>query len=819
MSHKINLFRPQRTSPEKLESIFVAREHLLSEVTDRLEKWEPEKSRQHYLFIGPRGIGKTHLLRLISFRISKNEVLRNKWHPLTFPEEKYSITKISDLFLEALRILSEEFHSDDILETYDQLKYNDNDDRVIDLSLDAFRKYHKKSGKGIILMIENINRLLERQIKDKTQVHYFRKILIEEEWIIAICTSPTYLNAVTKEDEPFFEFFQVNLLAELTFSEQFEMLKKIAEIENNLDFQKSLVNFKSKLQAFYLFTGGNPRLTIMLYDLISYKNIFEVQTELDRLLDKITPFYQDRMKDIGEQEAKVIETMALMIEGCTPKELAQKTRMKAKSVRAILQRLGKAGYIRNEPRRNKKTFYIIPERLFRIWHQMNHSRSFKGKIQYIIEFFSSWYQTKQERDEVWSDIMIELKYEHPEIDSKIERKEELYEFMDYIVEISDGNEQYQREFDIIRKIHIPQGHDIVNGELNKLDSKYKDKNDYYNYKGTFLINETNDPKNALIAFQKASELKADDIISLCNQSVVYTMLQQKNNAYRINDKIIELLQENEKSVDGVESIDLLLNILKNDKRDYLVSIAAYLINLLDIRQIIIDKIIIIFNNSNEAWRQALCIKALSSSKNQKVINILIKTLNAENHFVRRSAATALGKIGSEMAVKPLIHALNDDANNVRGSVANALGKIGSEIAVEYLILKLKDKDKDVQFSAFNSLFLIGSKKSISQIDRIFVESSEFLRKMKKTKIIKGFTRTLLESTFRSGNLPNIQKAIVTAQTQCNLNEYFFYPYTVALEYLEKNKDPAIIERHNIEIREAVKLLTDLSHRPKSFGVF
>ena len=108
--------------------------------------------------------------------------------------------RIADLLVEALGILAEETENEAVTSVYNQIRYDEDDDRVVDLSLDGFRNFHKASGKGILLMVENVDRIFERQIKDRLQIHLFRKILIEEDWLDTICTSPTYLSAVTKED-------------------------------------------------------------------------------------------------------------------------------------------------------------------------------------------------------------------------------------------------------------------------------------------------------------------------------------------------------------------------------------------------------------------------------------------------------------------------------------------------------------------------------------------------------------------------------------------------------------------------------------------
>jgi DNA-binding MarR family transcriptional regulator len=53
------------------------------------------------MIIGPRGIGKTNLLRMIEHRIRNTPELARKWQTSTFAEENYSITRTADLLLEA----------------------------------------------------------------------------------------------------------------------------------------------------------------------------------------------------------------------------------------------------------------------------------------------------------------------------------------------------------------------------------------------------------------------------------------------------------------------------------------------------------------------------------------------------------------------------------------------------------------------------------------------------------------------------------------------------------------------------------------------
>src|SRR5215467_5242895 len=100
MASATHLYRPQRSRFEDLEAILVAREPILHEILGRLENGEPGASRQHYLIIGPRGIGKTHLLALIEHRIRRSAHLSARWCSLSLAEDAYSISRVSDfLFL------------------------------------------------------------------------------------------------------------------------------------------------------------------------------------------------------------------------------------------------------------------------------------------------------------------------------------------------------------------------------------------------------------------------------------------------------------------------------------------------------------------------------------------------------------------------------------------------------------------------------------------------------------------------------------------------------------------------------------------------
>lgn len=762
-----HMYRPHRADPELLEKITVGREPLLQEILERLEAWEPGASRQHDLFIGPRGIGKSHLLQLVEHRLRTRPELSEKWVPLRIAEEFYGASRVSDLLLEALRLLTEEEAGRNLKTTYDEVRYDDDDTRVRDRCLDIFRGFHREKGRGVLLMIENLDRVLDQQVKRKIEVQQLRRILIEEDWIVTLCTSPTYLNAISQPEAPFFEFFRVRTLAEMTPEEQAQMMQRLAAAEQSDDLNEYLRKFQSRLRALYHFTGGNPRLTLMLYGLVVRYELGGVKSELDLLLDQLTPFYQDRMKEVSDQEAKILETMSLLPEGTTPTELATEIRLDPKIVRATMSRLERAGYVQREERRQKRTVYIVPERLFRIWHQMNHSRSARGRIQFLLEFFASWYSNREERDLAWDSLSTAF-----ESGLENERLDDIYEYMDYVVAVSEGGERILRAFDRLRSLMAAGRAETVLADFRRMDHELGSEDSYFYHKGYFLSNDFGDGEKAVDLFtttlqtatspwqRAASAAALGRLNAFDGVDILIEALDDKSNDVRIS--AINALSH----LGAREAVEPLLNALKDPKPQIRGHAAA----------------------------------ALGRLGSGHAIGPLLAMLNDEDHINRGSAATALGKLNAVEATNALIGVLEDKSPSVRRRAAAALGLMSATEAVAPLIETLKDDDFTVRRSAAAALDRMKIDLDVKQTHQlamhIFSNEEKFLPKE---------LLPLFRLTFRQGS-PTHLRELVSAFQKVSASHEALRPYIMTCDYLESECDPALLERQHPEMREAVLLL-------------
>jgi HEAT repeat protein len=129
---------------------------------------------------------------------------------------------------------------------------------------------------------------------------------------------------------------------------------------------------------------------------------------------------------------------------------------------------------------------------------------------------------------------------------------------------------------------------------------------------------------------------------------------------------------------------------------------------------VVDSLIAALNDSNSKGRGYLA-EALGNIGNEKAVDPLIAVLKDADYFDIRQAAQALGKIGTEKVVDLLIVALNDSNSKGSGHLAEALGNIGNEKAVDPLIETLNHSNHRVRRDVAEALGKIGNEKAVDSL--------------------------------------------------------------------------------------------------------
>jgi tetratricopeptide (TPR) repeat protein len=443
----IGLFRSGITPIERLVETTVGRKEILDDLIGKLRQSAGKKSVQHFVFIGPRGIGKTHFLTLLETAVAGNEDLNNHYSVIRFPEENIRVLSFADMLLCIVQTLAETTEDDEWKNLYTAQSTNEDDQTIVDAVVPRLKNYRLKTGKMLLVLLENLDTLLSQQIKDPQDIHRLRTFLMDSPSVTLVATSPVYFPGLYDVKSPLYDFFDVQVIEDLSEDQTIDLIKRNLEWEKRNDLLEQFGSLIPKIRTIHVMTGGNPRLIMMLYQLVANDAILDTKVQFQKLLDQISPFYQDRLRDLAPQERAVLETIALMRdEPRTPAAIAMRLRKSAQIASSLLQRMAKAGYLTSmdNPHDKRSKIYRIKEGFFDLWLAMSESRLQKKRLPYLVECLSLFFQDQTEREKKRAELNKIC--ESPECDEN--KKKNSKELLDYLSEIGDKDEQFVSKLDL-----------------------------------------------------------------------------------------------------------------------------------------------------------------------------------------------------------------------------------------------------------------------------------------------------------------------------------------------------------------------------------
>lgn len=388
------LYNPDRMPEAEIKATFVAREALVDELVELVKSQPDGAGVQHAVIIAPRGMGKTTVLLMVKFAL-KDRGLAEQWQAVKFPEESYGIYDLSDFWLETLQLIAADTADAELRKLADGLKtkYPNNDD-LQEAAYAALKDWRRRHGKRLLLLVENFDQILE-QINDERDNARLRDVLMNDGTVMLLGGATTFFKEARAYDQPLYNFFKICNLADLKFAQMEDLLRRRAELDRIADFENRLKENASRLRTLEYFTGGNPRLVVMLYRVVSRSDVTEVQRALEKLLDEVTPYYKAKVETLPPQQRKILDHIARISgetnEGLTPKEIAEAVRLSQNQVSSQLKRLSELGYVRAANMRGRSSYYTLSEPLYAIWHQMRFGRNARERMGWLVSFLKVWY--------------------------------------------------------------------------------------------------------------------------------------------------------------------------------------------------------------------------------------------------------------------------------------------------------------------------------------------------------------------------------------------------------------------------------------------
>jgi len=388
------LYNPDSMLEEEIKATFVARHELIDELVELIARQPDGAGVQHVVIIAPRGMGKTTVLLMVQFAVRDGDLAEN-WQTVKFAEESYGVYDLSDCWIEALSRLAAETDDADLLERTEKLKeqYRDSDD-LQEAALALIKDWRRQHHKRLVLLVDNFDLILE-QINDERDNARLRDALMNDGTVMLIGGATTFFREARAYDQPLYNFFKIVNLNNLRFAQMQDLLRRRAEIDRVENFEEKLKANEGRLRVLEYFTGGNPRLVLMVYRVVMQSDISEVRRGLEKLLDEATPYYKAKVESLPAQQRKILDYIARESsrtrEGVTPTAIAGATRLKPNQVSAQLKRLSDLGYVRAANLRERHSYYTLSEPLYAIWHQMRFGRDARQRMQWLVDFLKVWY--------------------------------------------------------------------------------------------------------------------------------------------------------------------------------------------------------------------------------------------------------------------------------------------------------------------------------------------------------------------------------------------------------------------------------------------
>lgn len=408
-------FNPQLLAPDELKAVFVARQRDLGRLVERIRQAPTDCAPQHVLLVGHRGMGKSTLLHRIALAVQEDEALNTTWVTLIFPEEQYTVGGLDKFWCNAIDALCEQLehradYADDVLRldaiNAELLQVSDATLRE-ERAFAALKNWMSQHDKRLLLLVDSSDLLFEtlagRKGADQQRLWRLRDLLSSDPCLFWLGCSYSELEANQDYAAPFHEFFQYHRLKPLTLAEMRQTFLTLARTfgagrglkgeQAEQQIQQLLETQPERLETLMRLAGGNPRTTVVLYELLAAGGSDHVHSDLQRLLDDLSPLYKDRLESLPIQSRQVFATLLEHWAPALASDVAQATGLDVTTVNSQLSRLETNGLIEKVNVPNTKRYaYQACERFFNIWYLMRCApRRMRVRLTWLVEFMRLWF--------------------------------------------------------------------------------------------------------------------------------------------------------------------------------------------------------------------------------------------------------------------------------------------------------------------------------------------------------------------------------------------------------------------------------------------
>lgn len=379
-------FNPSMVAPERLERVLVARHQLLQDVTDRL--WNSTETRNcpAIVLVGPRGMGKSHLVALANHRLKQRDPEGAKVAIAWLEEDPWKVQTYFDLLCTVLRALEGS--------AGEQSLRHDTRNELHDLERresEAVRRIRQSVGeeRTLVVIVENLTAILEN-LGTEGQRKWRALLQDSKRWAL-LATAPAISRKLSAYGEPFYGFFQVEVLNGLAPEDGIAMLRNLAREDADERMANALEHpgTAARVEAVQILAGGNPRVLVVLYDFLRAGTDFRVVDALYKTIDAMTPYYQSLIQDRSPQQRKILVLLCESPKALNVATIAERCSMTHQVASSQLKQLRDDRFVRSRES-GRESHYELAEPFLRIcWEAKSQTG---GPLPVLVELLAYWYR-------------------------------------------------------------------------------------------------------------------------------------------------------------------------------------------------------------------------------------------------------------------------------------------------------------------------------------------------------------------------------------------------------------------------------------------
>ena len=386
-------YSPGNMDRESLEALFVGRGDVMEDVLSRVTTSIRSPEKHFILLVGPRGSGKTHFLAIAYHRLMDRvdaTDARDSVAVALLNEEEWGVASFLDLVVRILRSLVEEAPDLDteIAAIYDRFSKDPADAETFAV---ACLRQHTH-GKTLLLLCENLVDLFHG-LGDEGQKRWRAAIQEDGNWTI-VASTPSPFAGLTLQDNPFYGFFTIRALEKIDFDTGLELLARKAVHSGKTelaDFLRTPLG-RARAQAIHHLAAGNHRAYVVLFDFLDKESLEDLVRPFMDMVDDLTPYYQDRMRQLPPAQRKIVEFLCLQGKPTTIKDISTPCLMSHQTAAKQIGELRTAGFV-SRMRSGRNTFCELSEPLMRICIEVKDNKAQHFRL--FVEFLRHWFTNRE----------------------------------------------------------------------------------------------------------------------------------------------------------------------------------------------------------------------------------------------------------------------------------------------------------------------------------------------------------------------------------------------------------------------------------------